>query len=117
MTEQQLQTLCREWQGILRLQDWDITVRVKRAYDMPSRVAGTCNSTTKLKEAVIVILDAQDEEPDLIHAIDYEKALVHELLHVHFAQLHDEYDSPVHFEQAVEMIACALIRLKRQATS
>ena len=113
MTEQQLRELCTEWQDILRLRDWDIFLNVKRIFDMPDGCEGRMSSTTSLKIATIDIMDEIDFNPASPVPLDQEKTLVHELLHVHFSQLHDEHDSPVHLEQATEMITAALIRLKR----
>lgn len=115
MTQEELQALCAEWRR-LRLQDWDIVVRVKRQFDMArADAAGHCSCVVALKEAVISILDVVDWDPDIIKPQDQEMYLVHELLHVHFSQMHDEYNSPVHVEQAIQKIAEALVALKREA--
>lgn len=109
-----LTSLCHEWQKRLRLQDWDVEARYVKYYEMKSEHAdGECDYVFSRKSACINILCAEDcPEP-----IDVEETLVHELLHLHFAEWTERHDEcPVSGEQALDAIASALVRLKKEAT-
>lgn len=120
----ELQELCAYWQSVLRLQDWDIRVKVSRLAEMPEAAQGYCTWTLETKQATIQVLDPSDYEGlqgenAALWPQDLEATLVHELLHVHFAYI-AEYGSGRKFrlplEQAIEAITHGLVRLKRQAT-
>jgi len=118
LTEDELRMKCYEWQAILRLQDWDVIISIDRARDMIPDVLGQCEWTLPTKQARIRILDPVDHPPDLKWPQDMEQTLVHELLHLHFAPFNKfEADSLeyVTMEQAIDLIAGALVRLKRGA--
>lgn len=116
-TEDQLQALCREWQGVMRLQDWDVKVKVVRLAAFGGRREGECTYTQSTKEALIKILDPVDWPADTEWEQDQERTLVHELEHLHFAPFMSDKgpDDPEHIaqEQAIELNACALVTLKR----
>jgi hypothetical protein len=117
-TDADLQTLCAEWQKTLRLQDWDVKVRiVRRSQFRISDAQGECEWLLPKKTALIHIVDPIDYPPNSVWEQDMERTLVHELLHCHMAGFDDfEYGSPkdVAVEQAVESIAKALVSLKRK---
>jgi len=116
LTQEQLEALCREWQGILRLQDWDVKPELVRRFDLLDESRqGECQYELQLKAAVIRVLRAEDLPPSPWPA-DLEKTLVHELLHLHFAPFMPEPEEGLRHvaaEQAIELIAEALVRLKR----
>jgi hypothetical protein len=119
MTEPELKSLCSEWQERLRLRDWKVVARIKRvaSFDV-SNMQGECSWTLENKTAFIKILDTIDYSDDCVFPQDQEKTLVHELLHLHFAEWTNESKdcrTPVHGEQGIDCIAEALIKLKRQA--
>lgn len=118
LTQEQLEALCREWQGILRLQDWRVFLRKTRARDMSNPDhQGECEWVLSRKEAYISLLDPVDYPPDAIEPQDEELTLVHELMHLHFAPFWTDKgeDDPerIAMEQAIELTAQALVRLKR----
>lgn len=115
MTQDELQALCHEWQGVLRLQDWDVKVFVVRKRDLSSGdVMGEISFTLPKKTAVISILDPVDYDPDIAWGQDQEQTLVHELLHLHMAPFdHSEGLEHTAMEWAVDSIAKALVSLKR----
>lgn len=116
MTEPQLQRLTAEWQKILRLQDWDVHTETVRDRDMYSDNAqGECTWVLAHKEALIKLEDPVDYHAHEAWPQDQEKTLVHELVHLHFAPFMLERDDPgyVAQEQAIELIAQALVSLKR----
>src|SRR5215469_18222449 len=85
-TQKQLEAWLREWQKILRLQDWDCKVSLKRAADMHADSCEGCNRYhTALKTASIHVRDPIDHESDAEWPPDAEETIVHELIHLHFA--------------------------------
>jgi hypothetical protein len=116
MTEQELTPLCAEWQKTLRLQDWKIIVRIRKMRDIPEAAQGCVDWTWEHKEAVISIVDPVDYPPDSAWKQDMEKTLVHELLHLHFPE-EEENKYHTQVEQGIELTACALVDLKRRATT
>lgn len=117
MTQEQLEALCREWQKTLRLQDWDVKVRIVRQRDMDNHNAqGEVDWTLPKKSAAISILDPTDYPPNSWWGQDIERTLVHELLHLHFAPFVEEEDGlkRVAEEQAIDCLAIALVALKRR---
>ena len=116
MTNEQLQALCREWQQVLRLQDWDVRCKFVRQREMTdSGCAGECRFQLEKKQAVIYVIDPIDWPPNCAWPQDVEKTLVHELLHLHMAPFQPSHDTLEHvmMEQAIESIATGLVRLRR----
>ncbi|MGE0451785.1 MAG: hypothetical protein AB7Q29_19585 [Vicinamibacterales bacterium] len=126
-TVEQAQARCRYWQQVLRLQDWNVTVRLGRFHEMKSAtaVAQVWTSCT-LRDAVITLLDPDDFRPDHDAAMrDMDDSLVHELLHLHMKDLGvmkaDGDDPPtppeIAEERAIAALAAAFVRLNRSARS
>jgi hypothetical protein len=114
-SEDELKALLREWQKILRLQDWDVVVRFARRYEFNDEDnQGECSWVLDRREALIKILASEDYNPNCIYPHDVEGVLVHELLHLHMAPWRvQERMEDVAKEQAIEAIAKALVSLKR----
>ena len=112
---EELQVKCEEWQKILRLQDWNVVAKIKRQSGVKENSQAHCSWTIQNKQATVIILDPIDYPEDLSFPQDMEHSLVHELLHLHFCPFDDEVDTPkeIAIEQAVDLIACALIKLHR----
>lgn len=108
-----LDALLAEWQPDLRLQHWTITVQYTRRLE-----ASAQNRYMLLSlKSKIEIVDPIDYNADYCNEPqDVERSLVHELLHLHFAGISPDNDSPlhVHEEQAVESLARAIVALKRR---
>ena len=111
--DDQLTALCAEWQKRLRLQDWDVEAVYAKYYEIQCKDAdGECDYIFGRKEAQIRILCPEDCREQT----DAEEILVHELLHLHFAGWTERYDDcPASGEQAIEIVARALVSLKREA--
>lgn len=94
MDEQKANALLRKWVSILGLESWNIVFRWKlRANDMaiPDSL-GCAQFTFESRQAIIQMLDPVDfDNPDFTY--DYEKTLVHELLHLKFAKIDDSGDA------------------------
>jgi hypothetical protein len=104
LSEDEARRLCREWQEALRLQDWDIVVKVVRGRGLgtdglENNAEGRGHWTLPLRAATIRLA-----------------TLVHEMLHLHFAGF-DDFTvgdaQDVAAEQAIHALSCALVALKR----
>lgn len=118
-TQEELEQKLSYWQKRLRLQDWIIEVRIVRGREMDDDYAAQVNWILPKKMATISILDPVDYPPDLMSEQDMENDLVHELLHLHLAPIHEHYGNEcqkyITFEeQAIESIAFGLIDAERK---
>lgn len=108
-----LSKLSAKWQKILRLQDWEVDINFYRSRDFTNPDAlGECTFNINARSAVIKILDPIDYEGEY----DIEWTVVHELLHLHFAQwtATNNYECPVSAEQGIDAIAQALTKLEKK---
>jgi hypothetical protein len=120
--QESLQSLLKEWQQILRLQDWDINLELVPAKKTDSFEWGQCKWNFAERVAKIQILDPDHSREDSIIPFDIESTLVHELIHVTFAPLEAlcELDfrpnSPqlLLFEQLINQLTRALVEAKKQ---
>ena len=117
MTQEELRARCRVWQERLRLQDWDIDVRLARVRDLDDlTTAGDAETMVQKQCARIRVLDVQDPFNDPHCPYDPETTLVHELLHVAFKESQPECgDSPewhAH-ERAIHRVSQALVNAYR----
>lgn len=117
-----LEALLVEWQKILRMQDWDFTIKIKRHYDMPIKdTQGGCSWLLAKRRGVISILDPVDYDPAIVDEQDREITLVHEMLHPLLGQFESEASNDsdnlewAAKEQTIDCIAKALVKLKRSA--
>jgi len=110
-----LRELCRQWQKLLRLQDWDVRISWARGHgiDLATQTEGLCEWVARRKEAKIKVLDPVDWES--MDTCDAEQILVHELLHLRFYGFAAKDDTPedVAQEQAIHALSMALVMLKR----
>lgn len=117
LTEDELRSLCAEWQETLRLQDWDINVWIVRARDIDNASARV-HWRQSTRDARISVQHPSDFEAEPGHEQDMERDLVHELLHLHFSPFAaDDDDSAENIaqEQAIHALSCSLVALKRKA--
>ena len=117
-SREELEKLCREWQGILRLNDWDITILIDRKYNFElTNVWGECKAFLCDKEAFIRIIDPIDINS--LFRFDMEELLIHELLHCHFKPFEAE-DGTLEDklqEQVIQTLAKSLLNLKRKVVT
>ena len=121
LTLPQLQDALAYWQRALRLQDWDITLAIKRRNKWEGGTTSVASSDWHIRSrhGSIDILDPDDYEAEgFYEKQDMESSLVHELLHGLF---HEDFIAVEKtglqrdlFEAAIETTARALVRLKRQ---
>ena len=88
MTTAQLRTLVTKWQIRLRLQDWNVKVRFAKKGENVD-YWGMIIPVATTKEAVIVIHNPKhvEDRGDDCYEADTEVTVVHELMHMHFAEL------------------------------
>ena len=120
--ERKLQRLCDEWQKRLRLEDWKVTVNLAPS-EVASGVWGSIIPSTQQKRACLTVRDMRLNPAPQLADQDPEVTVVHELLHL-------QYDGFEHLikkdankaehtlmEQSINLIAEALVALRREAKS
>lgn len=115
MKRRELQKLVDYWQSVLRLNDWNIKAEFVDNKDMMAPNAqGACGYSLKEKRAVIHVRTERDHNQQPFE-YDAEQILVHELLHCHFAGIEPDENTlqEVVLEQGIDLIAEALVRLRR----
>lgn len=110
--KKQARKLLKKWQKRLRLTDWDIVIRPNAMPDnfVLQSCVGECEFQEVSKTAVIRIL-RPDGYGDRVMPFNFEKTLVHELLHLKFNLLersgNEFQDRYVH--QLIDELAKAFI--------
>ena len=114
VTQEILEQTCREWQDRLRLRDWNIEVELVDSRDIPG--VACLQPSADYKMARLQVGRPEHFQGSCAIARDWEHSIVHELLHLHFAdwQTNDEREATAQ-EQAINLIASALVGLAREA--
>jgi hypothetical protein len=123
-TQEELEKLCKEWQEILKVKDWHVETAINRKENFCKEkfqgkwLNGLCEPNLQTKVAYINIIDPIDYPDNAILSQDMEVTLVHELLHLHTCNYHTCFEDDSlewdYLEQTVELLARALVNLKRQ---
>lgn len=112
MTKEELKKKCAEWQKILRLQDWNVEVRMSRMSEMSDRDnLAECEYNQAKHSAIIRIIEPADYKDPIPQDIEF--LLVHELLHLHIAPFYDD-EKIIEIERAINLIASGLVGLLRK---
>ena len=112
-----LEELLEEWKSILHLEQWDIVLRRSRQKDFlegDNQEEVTFNSVEC--QAIIRILDPVDWV-DTPFKQDMEKTLVHELLHLIYADFEPEDQNSLQYtlwHRSIDSTARVLVSLKRK---
>lgn len=118
--------LLNEWKERLGLQEWYIKLIYNckaTETDYPDSAVGQTEWQTTNKSAIIKIISEQEHGGDRILPYDFEKTLVHELLHIKFSIIDkriDTYEGAVAEQvrhQLIDDIARALVMAKRGYTT
>lgn len=112
-TQEQLEQFVAEWQKRLRLQDWEVEAEWKRAHRAGDLLA-SITPRTDHKSADMWIACPEDFDEDNTYQRDWQHAVVHELLHLHWHFLGTDHPQLPLIEQAIELTSLALIRLWRE---
>lgn len=113
LSPKELAVCVAKWQRILRLQDWDIRLRMARHSEMHlTNAAGEISIFDAKKIATVHVLHPEDFTLMGVTAPvqDMEYTIVHELLHIH---LHPMRAREVDEEQAIHAMATALVQCYR----
>ena len=117
--------LLEEWQERLGLTDWAIILRYnckKEDMDEPEYSIGETHWETTSKCARICIISKEEYGEDRMLPYDFEKTLVHELLHCKFSMIDKDLNTyeGIVAEQArhqlIDDLARALVMAKRGET-
>lgn len=115
MTEEKAQLLLKKWVEILELESWDIRFKWRvRSQDMNLQDSVGCTTYKHTsKQAIIQMLDPVDFSNDMFE-YDYEETLVHELLHLKFADIDDSENELQNklLHQLVDSLAKSFIKAK-----
>lgn len=107
--------LLKEWQEILLMQDWRITIEDMCSLDEMVGTSGDVTFTECHKCAHIRIIDPKYYGNRVI-PFDYEKTLVHELLHLKLSLVQNDV-SPLQervVHQIIDELARSFVALKRK---
>jgi len=118
-----IKKLLEEWKERLGLQDWAIVLRYNCKFsDLETENSiGETNWSNSIKSASIRIVSKEEYGSRMLD-FDFEKTLVHELLHIKFGLIdimNSSYESKVTDEfrhQLIDDLARALIMAKRGET-
>lgn len=117
ITEEKANELLQKWIKILQLTDWDIHFEWRmRERDMNLQDSMGCvRYEHTSKQAIIQMLDPVDFSNDLFK-YDYEKTLVHELLHLKFADIDNSENELQNklIHQLIDSLAKAFVTAARR---
>lgn len=112
-----LEELLEEWKSILHLGQWDIELRRSRQVDfLEGDNQGEITFNRVECQAIIRILDPIDWV-DTPFKQDMEKTLVHELLHIIYADFEPEDSNSLQYtlwHRSIDSMARVLVSLKRK---
>jgi hypothetical protein len=115
LTDPEVLALVDEWQKILRIEDWDLTIDIlpHGSFDDGS-LAGTSANYERRAARLRILQPSQHPDDE-----DFEQTLVHELLHVSSALIHSHKVGLMRglrntvFEGFIDQLAVILVRMKR----
>ena len=109
--------LLEEWKSILHLQQWDISLGIRREKDfLEGDNQGEITFNRVECQAIIHILDPVDWV-DTPFKQDMEKTLVHELLHIIYADFEPEDSDSLQYtlwHRGIDSMARVLVSLRRK---
>lgn len=111
-----LPALLEEWQGILRLRDWDLSIAWAKGHELGPNCEGDSRFSEEHRAAHLRVLREEDSEPGIVPPYNAEQTIIHELLHIPLAgwarvvkqNMAESYE----MERAINDIARALLALK-----
>lgn len=111
LTADQVHPALAYWQRRLRLQDWMVEVKIVRKPDLGDGHDAEVAYNLQQKYATVSLMDPIDFHAPTMLPYHPEVALVHELLHLHFAAFDAKPNTPEQTaqEQAINCLAGALV--------
>ena len=121
MTETELNELCKKYQKMLKIQDWDIDVSLVEQRTMEGR-DGTVDWSRSFRRAHVRIPKPDTWSSNFFHTKqDMRLSLLHELVHIVFAFADPGYEkSDVKqqlWETAIDSVAQAILAAEDEANS
>jgi hypothetical protein len=117
LEDDEINELFAYWQERLYLEDWDIVWRYSRAREMTtSNRAAEITTFSALKGCSIDFLEPVDFDSVDVLLNDFEKTLVHELLHLHIENYRACPENKAEYfayEQGIELLAKSLVSFRR----
>ena len=118
MTREEIETVGKEWQTLLGLNEWETVWKLSRKSEMDDVGQGQVKYNLCTKQAIVKIMDEIDwDNPDFTQ--DHEVVIVHELLHLKFSLLDkvkgEIFELIIH--QYIQELAKSFVLLKRQGDS
>ena len=116
--ETEHERLLKEWQNRLGLQDWHIVLKANcRPENMAMEDVAGCTTWTEITKAAWIDILDEKFQPDnaVARPYDFERTLVHELLHCKLSVLSDD-DKSVQYRvvhQLIDDLARAFVDAKR----
>ena len=104
------------WQKRLKLQDWNLVVKMVRTSELKPKTLGNIHWDAETKTATIKVLDIADYKLAFNDGLrDMEFTIVHELVHLQLSSLPRNEASRSAEEKAVNTLTDALLNLDRRA--
>jgi hypothetical protein len=106
-TQALLDERLRHWQAKLRLQDWSVTITIRRFWEMDDAQA-CVNTVFQKKSALISLREPRDLEPEEFSLDTLDTLIVHELLHLHIEPFEPKEKDGLEWklmEQAINALA------------
>ena len=123
LNKQQLEKLCKKWQDRLGLSQWDISILVEKE-DFFGRSTNTAQTHFRKQSdtATVYIMQWEDRIQSDKYYTDMEHDLVHELMHIRFADIELALNEELNRNEtlnnarecAIERTAKALILTERE---
>jgi hypothetical protein len=109
--EEDVAGLVELWRGVLGLDEWDVEVRLSKVSEMTNRKwRGEISYDADIQNAQIQVLRASSNRTDPDY--DMEKTLVHELLHMRFA----DFDKVLEMAGEPGSVAYELLKTKLESS-
>lgn len=114
-----LEAICAFWQKVLKLQDWQISIKYERFHKMRDAkgalVWGTVTTIPSCKRAQVNVLTPSDCQGTTEQ--DIEETIVHELLHIHINEVLRNREDEIAEERTINALAEACVLLRRGKTN
>jgi len=109
--------LLRKWTKKLGIDDWTILLKIDQSEKSMEDAVGDIDFCLQNKTAIIRILNEKEYDDDIILSFDFEKTLVHELLHIRWRAFQPDIDTLEYklFHQALNDMAKLLVGYKNES--
>lgn len=99
MTVKKANKLLKKWKKKLGLQNWYIFLVINQPIHKMDGCSGLIEWQTTHSSAIIKIIDEKEVDIDSIVSFDFEKVLVHELLHIKFGTFEPRDQESIEYKE------------------